>query len=369
VVVAIVAESIGSIHFLVRPHLFTFAFVYLTLRACQRQHERGGFHVFWVPLYTAVLANLHGGFVALPLIVATAAVGHAISGPMDAPRRLGLVKYGAAFALALLAGLLNPYGAGLYHHVVYLLMTSGVTRLIAEYQPVPFGDPVAQVLELALVGLIVMEVFSRKRIDLYQLPHLLLWLHLALTSIRNAPLFALVAAPALAALADGLPLSDSMRAGWKRNRLATAWPAAAAVLVASLAIRGMSFGDYRPEKWPLAALGALDRQPVSARLFHEQDWGGLIEAKCRPVRGAYLDDRFEIFGKDVVLEYLDALTGGPAWDVVRDRDRIDLVWLRPDRGLAKRLLKAPGWNVLHRDKVSILFERADTSNAPSLTAR
>ena len=35
--------------------------------------------------------------------------------------------------------------------------------------------------------------------------------------------------------------------------------------------------------WPLSALPDLNRQPCSARLFHEQDWGGLIEAECRPM--------------------------------------------------------------------------------------
>ena len=85
-----------------------------------------------------------------------------------------------------------------------------------------------------------------------------------------------------------------------------------------------------------------NRQPIAARLFHEQDWGGLIEAECRPTRRAYLDDRFELFGKEAILEYIDALTGGPAWDTVRDRERIDLVWVKPDRGLAKRLYQGPG---------------------------
>src|SRR5579885_3654798 len=86
IVATILAMAIGSIHFLARPHLFTFGFVYLTFRACQRQHERGGRIVFLVPLYTAILANLHGGFVVLPTIAATAGLGHAIAGTWDAVR-------------------------------------------------------------------------------------------------------------------------------------------------------------------------------------------------------------------------------------------------------------------------------------------
>ena len=364
IVAAIVATAIGSIHFLARPHLFTFGLAYLTFRACRRQHERGGRAVFLVPLYTAILANLHGGFVILPLIAATAGLGHAISGPWDPARRREVIKFAAATVLSGLAALANPYGIGLYRHVANLLVSSGVTGLIAEYQPAPFGKPEAEVLEWVLLAMIGLPAVSSRRIDRYQLVHVLVWLHLALSTIRNAPFFAMAAAPALATLIDGLPIS--IRGSWKRDGRASIWPALEVAALMVVVACGVRLGGYDPKRWPLEAMSTLDRQPASARLFHEQDWGGLIEAATCPVRRAYLDDRFELFGKDAIVEYVDALTGGPVWDAVRDRDRIDLVWLRPDRGLAKRLLKETEWSVQHRDDVSILFRRERT---PSLTAR
>ncbi len=54
---------------------------------------------------------------------------------------------------------------------------------------------------------------------------------------------------------------------------------------------------------------------------------------------------------------------------MRDRDRIDLVWVKPDRGLAKRMLKEPGWTVLYQDKVSVLFGRKKEGRRPSLALR
>ena len=177
-----------------------------------------------MPIYTALLANLHGGFVALPVIVATAALGHAVSGAWDAARRRNVVKFGLAVVACCLAALANPYGFGLYRHVGHLLLSSGVTSLIIEYQPPHFGKPEADVLEWVLLALIGLPVVSARRIDRYQLCHVLVWLHLALTSIRNAPLFALAAAPALATLIDGLPLA--MRAAWKRAERPAILPAA-----------------------------------------------------------------------------------------------------------------------------------------------
>ncbi len=358
---ALVAAGIGSIHFLIRPHLFTFAFVYLTLRACQRQHEKGGRTVFLVPLYTAILANLHGGFVALPLIAATAGLGHAISGPWEAGRRREVLTFAAAAALSGLAALANPYGFGLYRHVANLLGSSGVTGLIVEYQPAPFGKSEAGLLEWALLALIGLTVISSRRIDRYQLVHVLVWLHLALTSIRNAAFFGMAAAPALATLIDGLPLST--RRSWKRDDRASIWPAVAGAVLLSVAACGVWLGGHDPRTWPLEALAVLDRQPLASRLFHEQDWGGLIEAESQPLRRAYLDDRFELFGKAAIVEYVDALTGGPTWDEIQARDRIDLVWLRPERGLAKRLRKEPGWTVLYENQVSVLI----SSRPPAVT--
>jgi hypothetical protein len=360
VVVTILAMAIGSIHFLVRPHLFTMAFVFWTLRACRAQHERGGWAIAVLPPMMVLWANVHGGFLAGAVIVASAALGHAISGPWpwDRARRADLAKFAAVFVLCLLAPLVNPYGFGLYRHVGHLLFTSGVTSLIAEYQPIPFGTGEARIVEWVVLGLIALPSFSTRRMGRYDLVQVLVWLHLSLACIRHAPLFALAVAPGLARMLDGLPLArrdaGRVRLGW------SGWPVATALALVLAVGLGVRLGRFSPRTWPLEALATLDRQPVEARLFHEQDWGGMIEERCRPRRRAFLDDRFELFGKEAILQYLDAMQGGPEWDALHGRQRFEVVWVRPDRGLARRLLADPGWQVLHRDVVSVLFRRKES---------
>jgi hypothetical protein len=351
--VAIPVAMIGSIHFLVRPHLLTFAFAWWTMRACRAQHERKGWAVAIVPVLMIVWANVHGGFLAGPLIVLTAAFGHAISGPWDRDRKINLAKYGAAFALSLLTPLVNPYGIGLYRHVVDLLHSSGVASLTIEFQPIQFGQGQARVVEWVLLALIALPSFSSRRMDRYNLAHTLVWLHLALTSVRHAPIFALAMAPGLVQMLDGIP--TDLRVAWRDRMGWTAWPAVTVLTVVLAVGLGYPFAQLDPKVWPLKAVPTLNRQPVAARLFHEQDWGGMIESECRPLRRAFIDDRCELFGKAAVLQYVDALQGGPEWDAIRDRDRIDLVWVRPDRGLARRLIPDPRWEVVFRDDVSILF--------------
>ena len=365
VVVALLMGSIGSIHFLIRPHIITFVFVYLALRACQKQHENGGWVVAWVPVFTAILANLHGGFVALPVIVATAGLGEALSGPWDDARRRNTSRFLVALAASVLAGLLNPYGWDLYRNIGKLLVSSGVTNLISEFQPAQFGKPEARVLELVVLALLGLSSVSSRRVERYHMVMLLVWLHLALTSIRFAPLFALAAAGPLASLVAGL--SFTIWPGWKGHGRRSLWIPILVTGIVILVALGVPLGGFDQSRWPFAALPTVNRQPVSARLFHEQDWGGLIAAECRPIRATYVDDRFELYGQEMILEYADALTGGPAWDTLRDREGISLVWLRPDRGLAKRLLKERGWEVLYQDPVSVVFGSSNSLHRGSLS--
>jgi hypothetical protein len=372
VYVALTAVAIGCIHFLIRPHLITLAFVYLSLKLCQKQHERGGWIVAWVPVLTALLANLHGGFLALPGIVATATVAHAVSGRWDNARKREVVRFGLAFVACCLAGLINPYGFGLYRHVGNLLVTSGVTTLIEEYQPAPFGKAETRVLEMTVLALMALPAVVSSRTDRYQLVHLLVWLHLALSSVRNAPLFAFAAAGPLATLLEGLPIT--FRDFWSDHKSRIAWIPAFSVGLLCMALAGVSLGGFKPGKWPFPALATLNRQPTSSHLFHEQDWGGLISSECSPPRPSFVDDRFELFGKEAILEYAEALAGGPAWVTIRDRDQIGLVWVRPERGLAKRMAEEHQWKELYRDKVSVLYGRdvpppLVTSSRPSIRPR
>jgi hypothetical protein len=361
--VTLVVAGVGAIHFLIRPHLFTLAFFVLTQQICRAQHERGGWRVLSAVPLVAVWANLHGGFLSGPIIVFSAGFAHAISGRWDRSRRIAVARFFGVGVLCVFAALINPYGIGLYGHVTNLLLNSGVTALIDEYQPIPFGKPNTRAVELILIAMISVPTFTRGRMTRYDLVHSLAWLHLGLAAVRNAPLFALAAAPGLCGLFSPVskPEPDSERSaepvepipsgGW------TVWPAALTMGVLIAVASGASIGAFDPANWPLSALPALNRLPSEGALFHEQDWGGLVEAETRPTRRAFIDDRFELYGLDEVQKYLNAIEGGPDWDQLAARYSPSIVWIRPARGLARRLANDPSWRERHRDKVSVIFER------------
>src|SRR5262249_22632315 len=153
------------------------------------------------------------------------------------------------------------------------------------------------VFEWVIVGLIALPTFTSRRLSRYDLAHTLVWLHFSLASVRHAPLFAFVMAPGLAHLLDGLPfaLRDARwRPGW------SIWSGLVGAGLLLLSISGVPLGGFSPTRWPMKAVPVLNERPTGARLFHEQDWGGLIEAETSPLRRAFVDDRFELFGRAAI---------------------------------------------------------------------
>lgn len=370
---AFFAAGIGSVHFLIRPHLFTLFFVFWTAGACRARH-RGDRKALWpLPIVMIVWANLHGGFAAGSLILLVSFVAESLSGGWDDSRRRAAFEFALGFVVSVIAPLLNPYGFGLYRHVYELLVQQNVTDLIVEHQPISFGKPESRLLEAVLFALIGLGVVSKNKSDLFDWSHALTWLYLALGSIRHAPLFALVAAPLLTTLIDGSLSSELLNGSLARaeSSRARTWtfPCLIGVTILGLVPLGVSFGGPDPKRWPLDALTVLDRQPTDRRVFHELEWGGLIASECRPRRRSFIDDRFELYGRAAVLDYLDAMEGGPAWEDLFKKTPFDLVWIKPERALARRLSRDAEWIVLRRDSTSVLFERKRTGVGKGLANR
>ncbi|MFO0908438.1 MAG: hypothetical protein U0794_08765 [Isosphaeraceae bacterium] len=336
-VVGMLAAGVGATHFLVRPHVLTLVLVWVMLRICQRFHERGGWGIAWAPVVTALWANVHGGFLAGPIILVSALMGEAVTGPSIRERKGRLLALTVAIIVSLLAALATPYGLALYRHVVELLVSSRVTDLIQEYQPIPFGRGDVRVVEIMILGLIAVPMIAGARMTRYELIHTLVWLHLALGSIRHAPIFALAAAPGLSRMLQGLvsPSNENARLNdftvRRESDTNSLWPGAAAIALVAASLSGVSFGSLDRQNWPLEALPVLRSIPAHRPLFHEQDWGGLVEWELAGERQAFIDDRFELFGRGEILAYVNALEGGPEWDEIQRRWHIEVVWIRPER--------------------------------------
>ncbi|MGH2757422.1 MAG: hypothetical protein ACRDI3_06510 [Actinomycetota bacterium] len=342
-----------SLIWTLRPHLFSLLFLAVFFDLLTAERLRPGRRASWllVPA-TVIWANLHGAFVLGPaLIVVYAAV--AVLERRPETRRLLLIG-----GLSLVAGCLTPHGPALY---LYPLHVAEVSYLVNEWQPPDLREPQALVFALSVIGSLGLLALRRKAPDTAHLVAAALFALLGFAAMKNIAFSAIVLAPLVASAADGLVPGGSPSKSSERVPLMVVLGVGivAAALLAGSFVVGKSESELLEEKsFPAAAVQALNRRPPG-RLANPYDWGGYLiyRARAFPVS---MDGRNDMYGRSLFERQLLLEDLKPGWDdFLTDNDVRYVLWQRK-RPLAEALRLAPGWDLIHEDRLAALFERAAT---------
>ncbi|MGC8794451.1 MAG: hypothetical protein ACP5U2_13785, partial [Bryobacteraceae bacterium] len=204
VAVTLVACGASALHWLARPHLFTWLFLVIFLSILERVREGRTRLLVWLPVLTVPWTNLHGGFIAGIAVTLAWAAGEGAHWLVEADpaRRRQAVRraapYLAAALASLAASLVNPYGYKLHAHIWRYLRDPFLYRHISEYLPANFQRPDAIYFELLLLAGALASWRSLRRREFTFVFLYLASAKAALFSARNIPVFALVVAPGVA---------------------------------------------------------------------------------------------------------------------------------------------------------------------------
>lgn len=377
IVVALVVGA-SSFHFHARPHVFTIAFAAWTFGAlCDVESGRAASRRLWLlPLVLALWTNLHGGALGGVLTILLALAGWIAVMRLTSPRSARgvpvLVAVGAAVVAAVLV---NPFGLELPRVWLALMNSRVLPAIMQEHGPLEPGSPEAWMI-FALAALYVGVLFDSRRVMLrvtWLLP--LVWLVLAVSRIRHAPIFAVLAA---VAVAEMLPCSALLTVLRDRRSLFAAsgvgssppragrWAAPALVLLVlavqtlgwRLPLIGAGWARLSPDYWPVEAVQQLaEAAPETARprVFNQMSYGGYL-IYALPSARVYIDDRCELYG-DGFLKAYDALMRDPAgFDTEASRWNFDFAIVSSRSRLAEHLRANRAWRVVHRDDTATLFQ-------------
>ena len=210
--VTYVVIATTTIHWLARPHLLTWLLVALFCRVLDdSEFDELSRRWLLLLLLMAVWANLHGGFIAGLMVIASYmagnAAGAALAGCKEcrAAYRQRVRGYTVLIVACLAATLINPYFTGLHHHIAsYLFSGASVTGQVSEWLSPDFHNPRLAWFEvmLALGAAAGLWHGLQKRFSWCLLT--LGSAHLALVSVRNVPIFAIVSAAPVAAMIEDL---------------------------------------------------------------------------------------------------------------------------------------------------------------------
>ncbi|HEY2389410.1 MAG TPA: hypothetical protein VGK30_20845 [Candidatus Binatia bacterium] len=379
---AAVATALAAITMLcglmIRPQLFTLLFLALTLYVLARSHHRAEGAAWLLPLVNVVWINTHGGVLAgvglatLALAAGALRPPHVPTGSSPSARRGARVRQlgRTALLVALMAGalLVNPYGIRL----PLFLATEVTPRVpITEWAHVPLADlsfPLFKILLVALAPWLVLQ----RRVRLPEIVVLVATAAVALLHQRHVPLFAIAAAPLVAAMLADTERRLRRRADLHRvRRLAAASLAVVAVLQVALAAgsawRDGSRIDVDPSVYPVQALRFLAQNRIGGRVALPFDWGEVALWSLPAGSTVAIDGRFTTaYPQDVLEEAWRFMQGGPSWDDLLTHHATDVVISARQQPPSWLLLRDTGWEYVYSDPVAVVFVRRGSAAAAKL---
>ncbi len=371
-VVAVVLAA-STHHFHVRPHLASMVGMALIfgLLIDIDARRRGLVQLAWTVPLLVLWTNTHGGALGGWGTVVIAAVGWIAAwyfggrSPIRSPR--GMLGVAAVACLGGAALLVNPYGFDTVRQWLEIL-TMQLPDMIQEHRRPSVTDGATwMMLMLAGAYLAAMwKVWPSWRIA-WLLPAP--WLLLALTRVRHIPLFALLAA---LALADILAQSDWL-ANWRAAQVSSPFRrcrwAVPLLLVGSVGLGCLTSGAQAsggrwarldPQRWPVVLIPALRQTAHQAgtesAIYNDLDFGGFV-AFYVPEAKTFVDDRCELFGDQFLREYLEVERGTHVgrFDAWNQQYHFAAALTRPHSPLANHLEQSADWRLVESSPAAMLF--------------
>jgi len=370
--VTLLAAWAGVIHWLARPHVFTFLMIVLWNSALRRFESDGRpvrlasalavLMVLWV--------NLHGAFLLGFAILGAywlGAVIEFVQPPAAVPRPAAqrkIVVLTVVGLLALTVSLINPNGWHLHQHNLQFMRSSYLTSLLFEHKPIDFHSP-------DVLGFLVWLATLMTALAMRQRPHLPAssviliagWTCLALYAVRNIPLMALVTAPIVASA-----FSACVRGGWREcsrrlsaeNAASNGWPVVAFVALIAIVFVPRPTA-MPPNRWPVEAVKFVKQHPdqFTGNMLNQHVWGGYL-MWMMPERKVFVDGRTDFYGEAFIRDFLDMTQLKPGWREKLDACKVSWTLLTTDHPLTQALALLPNWRRAYSDPLATIYTRTDT---------
>jgi hypothetical protein len=354
----LLAAYASSLHWLTRPHIFTFLFT--ALWAYLLEDERSKSWLF--PMIMLVWANTHGAFIAGFVILG----GH-IAGwlweylheraALERGKQLALIG-GLSFAVTLI----NPAGWRLWGTSVGYLGNQYLVDHTVEYQSPNFHEPGTwPFLLLMVLGILALGFGGRMRA--HQAILFAAWTAMSLYSARNIPLFAIVTTPYIG-IATQVVFEKSLFYQKLENRIAniesmlkgSLLPSIAVILLVSIfpPLPGTA-NQFDTSVFPVSAVNWLQTHPQKGKMFNHFVWGGYLLYRMWPEKTVFIDGQTDFYGESLTRQYAQVINLEKGWkDILR---KYDVSWaiIPPNQPLANALRDEMKWIVVYQDNTAVIL--------------
>ncbi len=371
------AVAAASLHFLTRPHLWTMLFLTLWMWGLETLRRGRGFRWWLLPPLMWLWANTHGAFVAGFVVWGVYGAAGFTSGQAGSAKLVMAKDYLRDWVsigvFSALATLLNPAGWHLWETTFGFLQNRYLVSHTAEYMPPDFHNSATWPFLLMVTFSVLLLALNGRRLPLVHALLLAGWTAMALYSVRNVPLYAIIAAPILAEAAkSAMPTTQGLqfRLGAIETSLkGVLWPVAFAVLMCFALLYGARLdfegrgNIFLPETFPVQAVDWLEAHPQDGWVFNHFPWGGYLLYRFQGQLPVFIDGQTDFYGEALTREYEQVITQAEGWPEVLREYQVSWAILPANSDMVEVLVRDLGWQVVYQDETAAILHVGDRTSA------
>lgn len=359
------AAGASSIHWLPRPHIFTFLFLAIWIELLERLTGNKPIKTYIFPVIMLFWVNMHGGFIFGILAWMAYFAGwiwEAWRKKADKPIGWKLLAIGST---SLIATVITPDFWRNWEAVLNNRSSFILNRTIETMRP-NLVDPSVIPFTLLLFLTILFFILHWKTI---RPSHLFLLLGLSFMSLlmaRNIPLFTIACISILSNLSvKSLSKSkawtqlENRFSGFNSGHGQSFW----SVAVAGIAITWFAyfnikslhpFYEFDRGAFPVNAVRYLEENPQSGNMFNEFNWGGYLLYQMWPEYNVFLDSQSDFYGEDLMREYDQIMNANDDWQNLLQKYDVDWLIIPSNSPLAGEISNTLTWEIIYSDNTSMI---------------
>ena len=139
------------------------------------------------------------------------------------------------------------------------------------------------------------------------------------------------------------------------NRLLVILLAVVVVYKASLVMSWDSNFEIFRESLPVDAIEYIKTERPERRMFNSYNFGGYL-IWALPEYQVFIDGRADLYGDEVIFEWLNIVQGGDGWRESLDKWDVGFVLVEPGIPLLEKL-KDNNWELVYADEAAVIYQR------------
>lgn len=372
-IIVLISLAAASLHFLARPHIFTFLFFALWLVALEKVRLDQRIPLWTFPIIMLFWANTHGAFIAGFVCWAAYILDGFFSIRNKEANKGRLRKFLTLGVLSFLATFINPVGWRLWQTSVGYIGNRYLVGHTQEYLPPDFHHPSTWPFLLLIAMSLFLLTSLRRPLPLTHRLLLSGWTLMALYSARNIPLYSLTASFILGEAMTNAPQDER----WKRledemlNLRQTlqekVWIPLGVLVLSLLLLRSPAYLEHNrfdPSVFPVDATNWLLNHPQQGNMFNEFTWGGYLLYRLWPNYQVFIDGQTDFYGEHLTRDYETVITLGPGWQSRLEAYQVTWILYPTDSPLVRSISSLEDWVCLYRDRVATICHKR-LPNPPS----